>query len=206
MVIGALKNSKEIYISVDIEADGPIPGDYSMLSLGAAAFDDEGTLLDTFYMNMSPLPDASQSKDTMKWWDKNPEAWNALIVNRESPYDAMESFRNWCLDKGGKPVFVGYPASYDFMFVYWYLIHFVGDSPFGFQALDIKTLAFSYMGLSFKETTKKTMPKKWFYSVTKHSHIAVEDAVEQGELFFNIRTDLRRVKDIMLKGILRNDR
>lgn len=30
----------EVYISTDIETDGPIPGKYSMLSLGSAAYKD----------------------------------------------------------------------------------------------------------------------------------------------------------------------
>ena len=34
---------KEVFFSFDIEADGPYPGDYSMLSLGCVAFDKEGT-------------------------------------------------------------------------------------------------------------------------------------------------------------------
>lgn len=31
-----LNRRKEIYISVDVEADGPIPGPYSLNSIGAA--------------------------------------------------------------------------------------------------------------------------------------------------------------------------
>ena len=38
----------EIYLSVDVEADGPIPGPYSMLSFGIAAFSIDKVLLGTF--------------------------------------------------------------------------------------------------------------------------------------------------------------
>ncbi len=55
----------EIYVSVDIEADGPIPGDYSMLSLGSAAYDSDGNLISTFTVNVAPLEGAKQQADTM---------------------------------------------------------------------------------------------------------------------------------------------
>ena len=58
----------EIYISTDIEADGPIPGLYSMLSLGAAAFKPDGAIEDEFSENLTCLPDATEDPDTMDWW------------------------------------------------------------------------------------------------------------------------------------------
>jgi hypothetical protein len=80
-------------------------------------------------------------------------------------------------------VFVGYPAGFDFLFVYWYLIRFVGTSPFSFSALDIKTYAMALMGTDYRESTKKHMPKRWFAGLPPHTHKAVDDAVEQGFLF-----------------------
>ena len=46
----------EIYVSTDVEADGPIPGPHSMLSFGSAAFLADGTLLDTYAVNLATLP------------------------------------------------------------------------------------------------------------------------------------------------------
>src|ERR1700686_2724282 len=43
---------KEVYISVDIEAAGPIPAMYSMLSLGAALVHDLQT---NFYTELRPI-------------------------------------------------------------------------------------------------------------------------------------------------------
>ena len=42
----------EIYFSVDIEASGPIPGEYSMLSLGACLVDAPDR---TFYAELQPI-------------------------------------------------------------------------------------------------------------------------------------------------------
>lgn len=184
----------EIYISTDIETDGPIPGDYSMLSLGSAMFSSLGQLVDTFQCNLKPLPGASQHPETMLWWEKHPEAWIKSQINQESPKLAMEGYHEWirsCCNPGDKPVFVGYPASYDFCFVHWYFHHFIGSSPFGFQALDLKTYAMAALGREFKETYKSSMPKKWFVDLEEHTHGALQDALEQGKLFFRIREYLR---------------
>jgi hypothetical protein len=71
------------------------------------------------------------------------------------------------------------------MFVYWYLIKFVGESPFSHSALDIKTYAMAVLKTEFRETAKRKMPKHWFDDLP-HTHIALDDAIEQGALFCNI--------------------
>jgi DNA polymerase III alpha subunit (gram-positive type) len=175
----------EIYISCDIESNGPIPGDYSMLSLGAAAFTSEGKLLSTFSANLRTLPEASEDPDTMKFWSDNQEAYEATRQDVRDPQQAMEQFISWVNKQPGKPVFVGYPVTFDFMFVYHYIIHFGLKSPFSFSALDIKTYSMALMKTEYRQSTKKNMPKRWF-SDAPHTHVAVDDAIEQGQLFCNM--------------------
>jgi hypothetical protein len=69
------------------------------------------------------------------------------------------------------------------------MIKFAGESPFGFSALDIKSYAMAKMNTSFRGTSKRTMPRKWFANLPKHTHVAVEDAIEQGYLFCNMLAD-----------------
>jgi DNA polymerase III alpha subunit (gram-positive type) len=178
-------SKEEIYFSCDIESDGPIPGKFSMLSLGSAAFKADGTMLGTFSVNLQTLPEASQDLNTMLFWEDNKLAYDATRQNIIEPKLAMEQFSNWVNNFNCSPVFVGYPASFDFLFVYWYLISFIGESPFGFSALDIKTYAMSLLKTKFRKTTKKNMPARLF-SKSPHTHIAVDDAIEQGELFINM--------------------
>ncbi|UXI69856.1 3'-5' exoribonuclease domain-containing protein [Tahibacter amnicola] len=173
----------EIYVSTDIEADGPIPGPHSLLSLASAAFTADGRLLDTFSVTLDTLPDATGHPDTMAWWATQPDAWEAARRETRPAAQAMASYHAWLLQLPGKPVFVGYPASYDFLFVYWYLMRFVGHSPFGHAALDIKTFAMSLMRRPFRSVTKRTMPRRWFAGTRAHTHVALDDAIEQGELF-----------------------
>jgi hypothetical protein len=103
----------------------------------------------------------------------------------------MKTYSQWLKQLPGKPIFVGYPAAYDFMFVYWYLIKFTGSSPFSHSALDIKSYAMAILKTDFRETTKRKIPKDWFDDLP-HTHIALDDAIEQGTLFCNILKHSRK--------------
>lgn len=183
----------EVFVSVDIETNGPIPSPFSMLSLGAAAFDGSGTVVSTFTVNLDFLPeDPGGDPDTMReFWAKQPTAlWEACRKDPKPPVEAMQDFALWAESLPGKPVCVAYPAGFDWTFVYWYLRKFAGRSPFGFQCLDIKSYAAAHLGLPFRETTKSSMPASWFDGLSAHTHVALEDALEQGHMFMRIRADV----------------
>lgn len=176
----------EIYLSTDIETDGPIPGPHSMLSFASAAFTPDKKLVSTFSANLETLPGATGHPDTMAWWRTQPEAWEACRKDLQRPEDAMTKYVAWVESLRGKPVFVAYPAGFDFLFVYWYLIQFAGRSPFSFSALDMKTFAMSLLGGEYREASKRNMPKSWFEPAQHHTHVALDDAIEQGYLFCNM--------------------
>ena len=180
-----MSSDHEIYISTDIETDGPIPGANSMLSLGAAAFFPDRRLISTFSINFKLLPGANPDPDTEKWWLTQPEAWAECRKDPQDPKAAITRYVEWVEGLPGNPVFVGYPATFDFQFVYNYMISFVGRSPFSFSALDIKSYAMAKLGTPFRKTTKQNMPREWFPE-HKHTHVALDDAKEQGLLFLNI--------------------
>ncbi|MEW6736459.1 MAG: 3'-5' exoribonuclease [Acidobacteriota bacterium] len=175
----------EIYVSTDVETDGPIPGANSLLSLGSAAYLADKTLVSTFTANFDTLPNAVADAETMAWWKTQPAAWAACRKNLQSPQLAMQNYLAWLKSLPGKPVFVAYPAAFDFMFVYWYLIYFTGESPFSHSALDIKTYAMAMLKINFRDTVKRNMPKRWFDQLP-HTHLALDDAIEQGALFCNM--------------------
>ena len=176
---------KEIYVSTDVETDGPIPGPHSMLSLGSAAYLADKTLVSTFAVNLETLPGASGDPRTMAWWQSRPAAWEACRQDLQPPDVAMKDYLAWLKQLPGRPVFVAYPAAYDFMFVYWYLIRFTGESPFSHSALDIKTFAMAMLKTNYRDSTKRNMPRRWFDEVP-HRHVALDDAIEQGALFCNM--------------------
>ena len=94
----------EIYISTDVETDGPIPGPHSMLSLASAAYTADERLVSTFSANLETLPDASAHPKTAEWWATQPEAWAACRSNLQDPAAAMRRYVDWVGLQPGKPV------------------------------------------------------------------------------------------------------
>jgi len=196
------KSRSEIYVSVDVEADGPCPGVNSMLSLGAAAFTAEGKFIGQFSENLERLPDSKPDSDTMKWWIKQgPEVWKIARENCVLPSVVMTRFYEWVKGREragkGRAVLVAFPAGFDFTFVYYYLHRFLPKDQakvFGFQTLDLKTFAWALLGgEKFFDAVKAKAPRHWFAHENKHSHVAVEDAIEQGRMFFAMREDLKKL-------------
>ena len=156
-----------------------------MLSLGSAAYTADKRLVSTFSANLETLPGAAADPKTAEWWATQPEAWAACRTHLETAETAMARYTAWIKELKGKPVFVAYPAGFDFLFVYWYLIRFTGASPFSHSALDMKTFAMAVLKADYRESTKRNMPKHWFDPLP-HTHVALDDAIEQGALFCNM--------------------
>lgn len=180
----------EIYVSTDVETDGPIPGPHSMLSFASAAFLADGTLVGTFSANLETLPGAAGHPDTMAWWERQPAAWTASRQDLRPPAEAMVEYASWVEGLPGHPVFAAYPAGFDFTFVHWYLHRFAGRSPFSHSALDVKTLAMALLRRPYREIGKRTMPRRWF-GPRRHTHVALDDAIEQGEMLCRMLAELR---------------
>jgi hypothetical protein len=181
----------EVYVSTDVETDGPIPGPHSMLSFASAAYLLDKRLVGTFTANLEMLPGAAGHPDTMAWWGQHPEAFAATRTDLEAPESAMKRYVAWLKQLPHKPVFVAYPAGFDFLFVYWYLIRFAGESPFSFSALDLKTYAMALLKCEYREAVKRNMPPRWFDPLP-HTHVALDDALEQGAMFCNMLAENTR--------------
>ncbi len=176
----------ERYFSVDVESAGPIPGRYSMLSLGACAVDRPE---ETFYVELRPtsaefVPAALQ----VSGFDLA-----ALERDGRPPEEAMRSFRSWVETVAGaaKAVFVGFNATYDWQFVNWYLETYTGGNPFGFGGVDIKSY---YMGLSGKPwsaSSSSQLPPE-FRPDLPQTHNALDDAVAQASIFAKMLKAARR--------------
>lgn len=164
-----------------------------MLSFASAAYLPDKTLIGTFSANLETLRGASADPRTMEWWRQNAEAWALARADLQEPETAMRSYLAWVKALPGRPVFVAYPAGFDFLFVYWYLIRFTGESPFSFSALDIKSYAMAMLKTEYRETVKRNMPRAWFDPL-RHTHRALDDALEQGALFCNMLKENRNGK------------
>jgi ribonuclease T len=169
---------REKYISIDIEASGPIPGEYSMLTIGACLVDADDV---TFQARLKPLnhnavPDALRVSGL---------SLDDLERDGQLPADAMSAFREWialATQDGTKAVFVGLNAPFDWGFVNYYFHRFLGDNPFGFSALDIKALYMGATGCTWDQTGSSQMAKR-LHPKRTGTHDALEDALYQAELF-----------------------
>lgn len=181
---------EEIYVSTDVEADGPIPGPHSMLSFASAAYTADKRLIATFSANLATLEGSAPHPVQAAWWETQPDAWAACRKDLQDPAAALNAYVEWVEALPGKPVFVAMPAGFDFTFMFWYMMRFAGRCPFSWSALDIKTLAFAMTGLPYRKCIKPRFPKHWFDD-HPHTHVALDDAIEQGALFCNMLADLR---------------
>jgi len=183
----------DVYFSADIETDGPIPGRYSMLSFGLAV---AGSLRDgvfkradpspnTFYRELKPISDAYDG-DTLEVSGLDREA---LRRTGETPERAMADAADWIrgIAGEGQPVLVAYPLSFDWLFLYWYFVAFCeAGSPFGHSsAFDMKTAFALRSGRPMALSSAARLPEA-LQSQRGHRHHALEDALEQGEIFANI--------------------
>ncbi len=175
----------ETYVSTDIETDGPIPGRNSMLSIGSAAFTADKHLISSFSANLETVPGLVADERTRRWWKTQPEAWAACRSNPELPAHVFPRYVAWLKSLPGTVVFVGYPAAFDFPFVAWYLTEYAQENPFGYAVIDIKSYAMALMRRPYTGIGKRNMPKTWFDPLP-HTHVAIDDAIEQGHLFCNM--------------------
>src|SRR5580698_8916186 len=101
--LGREMDMLEIYVSTDVESDGPIPGPNSMLSFASAAYRADKTLVGTFEVNLSLLPGAVGDPKTMEWWRTQPDAWASCGSNLRDPAEAMPAYVTWLRSLPGKP-------------------------------------------------------------------------------------------------------
>lgn len=180
----------EIFVSIDIETDGPCPGLNSMIALGAVAYDGQENQLGTWYSTLAALPGCFQDQDTMDWWGTQPEAWAEVHGSQHQAWDMIPDFGYWCEALPGNPVAVAWPAVFDFAFVNYYLHRFFRSNPLGFAACDIRSYAngltrhASYYGLPEDQVHALAGP---IDTTGLRPHHALDDAIGQGRLFLALR-------------------
>lgn len=177
----------ETFVSVDVEAAGPHPGRYSLLAIGACLVDD---LDEGFYAELQPLSDEA----TVEALAVSGLSMDDLRERGRPPDEAMADFASWLervTPAGRQPVFVGFNAAFDWMFVNEYFHRHLGRNPFGHRALDIKAYAMGHEGCAFSDTSLARLAER-YGGTPALSHHALEDAQVQGDLFARLRAASRR--------------
>jgi DNA polymerase III epsilon subunit-like protein len=168
----------EALVSVDVEASGPSPATGSLLSIGACLVDEPS---EGVYLELKPLTDRP--------WLADSEAIHGLSrahLEEEGldPAEALGRLESW-LDRacaGRQPVFVGFNAPFDWMFVADYFWRYLGRNPFGISALDLKSYYMARAGVATWEETRKVHVNARLGLDADHNHHALDDAREQAEL------------------------
>jgi DNA polymerase III epsilon subunit-like protein len=178
--------TSERYFSVDIESSGPIPGKYSMLSLGACVV---GAPRESFYVEFKPISNAFvQEAMRVSGFDLD-----QLAIDGRDPTEAMLAFEKWIISaaEGTKPVFVGFNATYDWQFVNWYFQTYCGSNPFGFGGVDIKSYFMGLTGSSWSASNSSKLPPE-FWADVPQTHNALDDAQAQASMFSKMIAASRR--------------
>jgi len=183
----------DAYFSADVETDGPIPGPYSLLSFAivyAGSFDGKtfhrpSEYTTYFYKELKPISDIYEEEALAI----NGLNRSRLMLEGTLPVVAMSEAYQWVMEVAGsaKPVLAAYPLSFDWTWLYWYFTRYsTGSSPFDYsRCFDIKT-AFAVKGrLPISAAGRSRLPRH-LLSKRKHTHHALDDAIEQAEIFANI--------------------
>jgi DNA polymerase III alpha subunit (gram-positive type) len=169
---------EECFISVDVETGGATPADYALLSIGACLVDDPET---TFYVELQP----EDKRVTVEALEVSKLSVDILKTMGEPPESAMKRFADWVAEvvpEGSRPIFVGFNAAFDWMFVADYFERYVGRNPFGYTALDIKAFAMGRLGSTWAETSMRVLGPEYL-SGRPLAHHALSDAQDQAALF-----------------------
>jgi ribonuclease T len=191
-IIRCAEPSVECFISVDVETSGPIPGEFSLLSIGACVVhlnsdvSMTGAYDSTFYCTLSPLEGARSDPAALEVAGLS---LDELTRTGKKPEEAMLGLEEWLskVAEGMKPVFVGLNAPFDWSFINYYFHRFLGRNPFGFSAVDIKSLYMGATGSNWEGTKSSRIAATLGVSRGKMSHHALEDAQLQAKLFVAIR-------------------
>ena len=180
----------EYYLSVDVETAGPYPAGYALLSIGACAVAKPEC---TFYVELQPDREGS--------W---PEALriSGLELERlkergQPPGAAMQAFADWVAEVtsgGQQPVFVAFNAPFDWMFVNDYFHRYLGYNPFGHSALDMKAFFMGLRGVAWSRTGMDAVARAYADKLSL-SHQALQDALDQAELFKQMLAEARKNKE-----------
>lgn len=181
----------DVYFSADVETDGPIPGPYSMLSIGialAGTFD--GKLFrrpaspQTFYRELKPISEHYEADALAINGLDREELRHSGLAPAVAMHDAAEWIESLC--DGGEPVLVAYPLSFDWTWLYWYFMNFTKSSPFNHsRCYDIKTAYAVKANLPVSGAGRAKLPGH-LLPPAPHTHNALDDALEQAEIFARV--------------------
>jgi DNA polymerase III epsilon subunit-like protein len=180
--------TRELYISVDVEPDGHVPGTSSIVSLGACAAairDEDGSVValdpdadaNGFYAVLRPISERYVEKALRV------TGFERAYLERDGrpPAEAVPEFAAWidglAAEHDALPVLAAYPLGFVWHFTQYYLHEFAGRSPFGQSAhLDMKSAYAALTHSAVRDAIKRRMPSALLGPKDSKTHHALDDA------------------------------
>ncbi len=187
-----VQQSPELFIDIDVEADG-VAGMGSLLSLGAV--DPWG---DTFYREIKPIETNGFLPDYREINEERGMEYDRLLVDGQPIEQTLVEFGRWASErqaiheKTGAIALVGFNASYDYPLVNLEYARANIESPFGIAGYCVKSLAMA-LGretYSWKQTGKSRLPKE-VLPEEEFTHHALDDARYQQAIHYGLIGMLR---------------
>ena len=188
-----------IHCFLDIEVDGPPPGENSMLSLGFAAFDEDEHEVGGFEINFETLEDACGAANVMRWWRTQPEAWAHIRRDPVPPAVGMERCIDWLEGLGPELALAAHPLLMDGIWLDWYLRRFCNAAvfrgpfhvrcPFVGAGVDVPSYVQAALQMEYF-TARPDYPPELLRDVP-HTHKPIDDARGHAALYFSARRRVR---------------
>jgi ribonuclease T len=150
-----------VFFSVDVEASGPVPGLYNLVSIGAVPVSGAGGAWkpedDRFYVELKPIG-GRFDREAMAVHGIPRERLEAEGTQAETAMRRLSEFVSGRVRRGAeRAVFVGHNVGFDWSYISYYYTLFNLTNPFGYKSLDIKSLAMGRLGIGWFETGKENL-------------------------------------------------
>lgn len=163
------------FIVVDVESDGPIIGEHSLVCFGAVIVDQK--LDKTFYGQIKPIG--------LKY-DQEALAVSGFTRQQHEKFDdpviVIKKFADWIkVNSVDRPILISDNNGYDASWINYYFHKFYGKNPFGFSSRRIGDLYAGFVNDASHTSAWKKLRK------TKHTHNPVDDAKGNAEALLKLK-------------------
>ncbi len=190
-----MNQSATLYVSLDLELSGNFPDVHFVTEIGLAAYDSTGRQFATLQVFLRPDPGKCFDPGTEEWYKKQPgyASWEVRAVD---PLAGMKTVQSWIAKctkaiAASRMAFIAYPTSFDGMWfnIMWFrhLGHPTNGKGPGFSYIDIRSFGAGALGCSVAEASKNRRLAPYVPTDLVHTHLGVDDAMEQGQLFFALK-------------------
>jgi DNA polymerase III alpha subunit (gram-positive type) len=150
------------YFCLDLEASGPVPPLYNLLSIGVSVVREEAgrhVVGASLYLELKPIfPGFDEGAMKVCGLDAA-----RLRREGEEPGAALARLAAFVAEQNAGspdgPCFVGHNAVFDWSYIAYYYAHFGMPNPFGYKGLDTKSLAMGRLGIPWSETSKENLER-----------------------------------------------